>query len=122
MSKGFGGINHNLLIDSLKIHHIHAEIIQLITSLYSDYDISILTDNSMTSPIKVQRGILQGDSLLLLLFSLIVNTLINTTKFKKANLIIRIDKYHTFGIKKQKVTSFSHPSQSETKKATYQKQ
>ena len=122
MSNGFGGINHNLLIDSLKIHHIHAEIIQLITSLYSDYDISILTDNSMTSPIKVQRGILQGDSLLLLLFSLIVNTLINTTKFKKANLIIRIDKCHTFGIKKQKVTSFSHPSQSETKKATYQKQ
>ena len=43
---------HNFLIESLKILQMPAVIIQLITSLHSDYDISILTDNFMTSPIK----------------------------------------------------------------------
>ena len=37
----------------------------------------------MTSPIKVQRGVLQGDSLSPLLFNLIVNTLINKIKSEK---------------------------------------
>ena len=58
-------------------------IITLITSLYTDYTISIITDTFMTSPIKVQRGVLQADSLLPLLFDLIVNTLINTIKSEK---------------------------------------
>ena len=118
---------------------------QLITSLYSDYDISILTGSFMTST----RAVLQGDSLLPLLFNLIVKTLINTAKSKKikcmgyvyqgylspkhwfqfvdytatvtalekdnqlicnvfikwttwADLIIRVDKCHAFGIEKNK--------------------
>ena len=37
----------------------------------------------MTSPIKVQRGVLQGDSLSPLLFNLIVNTLIIMIKSEK---------------------------------------
>ena len=37
----------------------------------------------MTSPIKVQRGVLQGVSLLPLLFNLILNTSINTIKSEK---------------------------------------
>ena len=75
LNNAFGEVNHNLLIESLKIHHLPAEIIQLITSLCSNYDISFLPDNFMTSPIKIQRGVLQGDSLLPLLFNLRVNTL-----------------------------------------------
>ena len=70
LKNAFGEVNHNLLIESLKIHHVPVEIIQLILSPYTDYDISILTDNFMTSPIKVQRGVLQGDSLSPLLFNL----------------------------------------------------
>ena len=83
IKNAFGEVNHNVLTKSLKIHHVPAEKIQLITTLYSDYDTSILTDSVMTSPIKIQRGILQWDSLSPLLFSLIVNTLINTVKSKK---------------------------------------
>ena len=37
----------------------------------------------MTSPVKVQRGVLQGDNLSPLLFDLIVNALINTIKSEK---------------------------------------
>ena len=40
-------------------------------------------DNFMTSPIKVESGVLQGDSLSPLIFKLIVNTLINTANFEK---------------------------------------
>ena len=37
----------------------------------------------MTTTIRVHRDILQGDSLSLLLFNLIINTLINTIKYDK---------------------------------------
>ena len=57
----FGEVSHNLLIESLKIHNVPPEIISFITSLYFDYDISILSDNFMTSPIKAQREVLQRD-------------------------------------------------------------
>ena len=77
---------HNILIESVKILHIQAVIIQLITSLHSDYDISILTDNFMTSPIKVQRAVAQDDTQSPLLFNLIVNILIKTVKSIKVNV------------------------------------
>ena len=40
-------------------------------------------DSFMTSPIRVHRGVLQGDGLSLVLFNLILNTLINTIKSEK---------------------------------------
>ena len=83
LKNAFGEVNHNLLVQTLKIHHVPDNIITLISSLYTDYTISIITDTFMTSPIKVQRGVLQGDSLSPLLFNLIVNTLTNTIKSEK---------------------------------------
>ena len=80
LKNAFSEVNCNLLVETLKIHHVLDNIITLITSLYRDYTISIITDTVMTSPIKLQRGVLQGDSLSPLLFNLIVNTLINTIK------------------------------------------
>ena len=58
-------------------------IITLITSLCIDYTILIVTDTFMASPIKVQRGVLQGVTLLPLLFNLIFNTSINSIKSEK---------------------------------------
>ena len=87
LKNAFGEVNHNLLMQTLKMHHVPDEVIQLISSLYSDYDISILTDEYMTSPITVQRGVLQGDSLSPLLFNLIVNSLINSIKSKKVECL-----------------------------------
>ena len=69
-----------LLVETLKIHHVPDNIISHITSLYTGYTLSIIADTFMTSPTKVQIGVLQGDSLSPLLFNLIVNTLINTIK------------------------------------------
>ena len=54
----------------------------ILQNLYSNY-ISILMDSFMTSPIRVYRGVLQGDSLSPLLFNNIINTLYNTIKYEK---------------------------------------
>ena len=63
LKNAFVEVNHNLLVETLKIHLVPDNIIPLITSLYTDYTILIIADAFMTSPIKVQKGVLQGDSL-----------------------------------------------------------
>ena len=78
LKNAFGEVNHHLLIETLKLYHITDNVITLMSSSYSSYDISILIESFMTSWIRVHRGVLQGDTLSLLLFSLIINTLINT--------------------------------------------
>ena len=83
LKNAFGEINHNLLVEALKIHHVPDNIITLITSLYTDYTVSIIIDTFMTSLIKVRRGVLQGDSLSPLLINLIVNTVINAIKSER---------------------------------------
>ena len=83
LKNAFGEVSHNLLVETLKIHHVPDNIITLITSSYTGYTISIITDTFMTLPIKIQRGVLQGDSLSPLLFNLTVNTLICTIKPQK---------------------------------------
>ena len=63
LKNAFGKVNHNLLVETLKIHHVPDKLVTLITTLYTDYTISIITDTFVILPIKVQRGVLQGDSL-----------------------------------------------------------
>ena len=58
----------------------------LITSLYTDYFISVALDSYLTSLVKVRRGVLQDDSLSPLSFNLTVNTLITTIKNKKSQM------------------------------------
>ena len=83
LKNAFGEVDHKLLAEVLKYHKVPDHIITLITSLYTDYFISVATDSYLTSSVKVRRGVLQGDSLSPLLFNLIVNTLITTIKKEK---------------------------------------
>ena len=69
LKNAFGEVNHNLIKSILKIHHIPDEIISMIENLYTDYGISILTKDFITAPMPVERGVLQGDCLPLLLKS-----------------------------------------------------
>ena len=80
LKNAFSEVNHQLLIETLKPHHVPDDVITLTLALFSDYDISTLTDSFMTSSIRVHRGVLQGDSLSSLLFNLVISTLINTIK------------------------------------------
>ena len=53
LKNAFGEVNHNLLVQTLKIHHVPDNVITLITSLYTDYKMSIIADAVMTLLIKV---------------------------------------------------------------------
>ena len=85
LKNALGEVSHDLLLSVLKYHHIHDHIINLVKSLYTNYQLTIATDSYVTSPITVRRGVLQGDSLSPLLFNLVVNTLINTIKQDNPN-------------------------------------
>ena len=63
LKNAFGEVHHNLIKSILKCHHIPDEIIGMIGNLYTDYGISILTNNFITVPISIERGVLQGDCL-----------------------------------------------------------
>ena len=52
---------------------------------YDEFYLSITTKSFFTNPIKVDRGVLQGDCLSPLLFNLCTNTLVNTVKNEKLN-------------------------------------
>ena len=155
LKNAFGEVHHNLIKSVLKYHNIPTSVIDLINSLYSDYSISITTKDFVTNPIKVKRGVLQGDCLSPLIFNLCMNTLIKSIKSEKisclgyvldkiltprhwlqfaddtaivtslqednqllcnvfskwcswADLIIRVDKCHTFGIKKSATASIQY--------------
>ena len=70
LKNAFGKASHDLLILTLKYHHMLDHIIFLVKSLYTDYQLTVETDSYVTSPITVSRGVLQGHSLSRLLFNL----------------------------------------------------
>ena len=80
LKNAFGEVSHKLIAKSLRFHHVPEEVIELISSQYDNYCISVLTKQYMTSPVRVEIGQLQGDSLFPLLFNLILNTLIRSIK------------------------------------------
>ena len=80
-------MHHTLQRTILEYHHIPTHVINIVESLYQDYFTSIATDEYITAPIRVSRGVLQGDSLSPLLFNLVVNMLINSIKQGKTSCI-----------------------------------
>ena len=79
----FGGVHHNLIYEVLKYHHVPDHIKNLIVSLYTDFQTSIITDQFSTTSITVGRGVLQGDCLSSLLFNMSFNTFIQHIKTEK---------------------------------------
>ena len=87
LKNAFGEVHHNLIKSVLQYHHLPPPVIQMIEDLYTDYHISFMTNAFTTHPIKVNRGVLQGDCLSPLLFNMVINTLINTIKNKKVECL-----------------------------------
>ena len=75
---------------SLKFHHVPEHVINIIGNFYSDYYISVGTKNFITNPIRVEKGVLQGDCLSPILFNLCFNTLLKTIEDER----IKIMGYH----------------------------
>ena len=83
LKNAFGEVHHNLIQEVLEYHHIPDHIKSIIRSLYSDFQISIITEQFNTPFITVGRGVLQGDCLSPLLFNMAFNTFIQHIKSEK---------------------------------------
>ena len=60
----------------LHYHHVPPELIECIMSLYQDFATTVITDSYAMSFLRIERGVLQGNSLSLLIFNLLINTFI----------------------------------------------
>ena len=159
LKNAFGEVHHNLIYEVLDYHYIPNHVKNLIRSLYTDFQTSIITEEFSTPFITVGRGVLQGDCLSPLLFNMTFNTFIQHIKSQKyrqlgfwntiengitlnplhwfqfaddaavisggekenqillnrftiwcrwSDMIIRVDKRSTFGIKKQLTKSIQY--------------
>ena len=80
LKNAFGEVHHNLITEVLNYHHMPKKIQKLISSLYTGFHTSVITKSFATPYILVGRGVLQGDPLSPLTFSLIFNTFIRYIK------------------------------------------
>ena len=80
LKNAFGSVSHDLIRASLKYHHLPSKFLQLFNSIYNDSYISVAVNKDWTGPIKVDRGVLQGDPSSPMLFNLCFNTLMVTLK------------------------------------------
>ena len=92
-----GEVHHNLIYEVLKYHHIPDHIKNLIVSLYTDFQTSIITDQLSTPFITVGRGVLQGDCPSPLLFNMSFNALIQHIKTEQL-LVAKKEKISYFSI------------------------
>ena len=83
LKNAFGEVHHNLIYEVLNYHHIPDHIKNIISSLYTDIQTSIITEQFSTPFITVGRGVLQGDCLSPLLFNMSFNTFIQHIKLEK---------------------------------------
>ena len=61
LKNAFGEVHHSLIKSVLRFHHIPEEINCIVKLLYSDFRLSIITNDFYTNYIAVQKGVLQGD-------------------------------------------------------------
>ena len=87
LRNAFGEVHNSLLRKVLDFHHIPHELRELILEMYRDFYVTIGTMGDTICPIKLERGVLQGDCLSPLLFNLFFNTLIQTVKQRKVNCL-----------------------------------
>jgi len=83
LKNAFGEVHHNLIEEVLLYHHIPAKAKALISSLYTDFHTSVITDDFLTPAIPVRKGVLQGDCLSPLLFNMCFNTFIQYIRQEK---------------------------------------
>ena len=83
LKNAFGEVHHNIIPVVLKHHHVPEEIVNIVKSLYVRFHTTVTTSRFSTEFLPVSKGVLQGDCLSPLLFSLLFNTLIQYIKSDK---------------------------------------
>jgi len=85
LKNDIGEVHHNLISEVLKYHHIPDHIQILISSRYSNFRTTIISNSFQTPFIFVGRGVLQGDCLGPFTFNLSFKTFINYISAQKFN-------------------------------------
>ena len=80
LKNAFGEVDHMLIKTTLGYHHIPDFASDIILNIYNDFYTTILTKSYVTDYIRVEKGVLQGDSLSPLLFNMVINTFIQPIK------------------------------------------
>ena len=119
LKNAFGEVSHSLIPTVLQFHHIPREMQNIIREIYSGFSTSIATKTFVTSPLQVEKGVLQGDCLSPLLFNMLFNTFIQRlTKSKEFNQlnyrydnIIQPRNWFQFADDAVAVTSSEHENQ-----------
>ncbi|CAB4030260.1 Hypothetical predicted protein [Paramuricea clavata] len=83
LKNAFSELHHNLIHEVLQYRHIPGQINNLIRSLYTNFQTSIITEQFSTPSIIIGRGVLQGDCLSPLLFNMSFNTFVQHIKSEK---------------------------------------
>ena len=74
----FGEAHHNFIKCALEHHHAPSKIADLFQDIYTDSFVQVSFNSQTTPPIRVARGVQQGDPASPLLFNLGFNTLMTT--------------------------------------------
>ena len=85
LKNAFGEVHHNLIKEVLIHHYVPSNIQTLISSLYESFKTSIINDYFTTPAILVSQGVLQGDCLSPLLFSMCFNIFFNSLRKRSTN-------------------------------------
>ena len=83
LKNAFGEVHHSLIQSVLLDHYILDEINCIVKILYSDFHISVISNDFHTKYIAVEKGVVQGDSVSPLIFNLIINTFMQLVKEEK---------------------------------------
>ena len=75
-----GEVDHMLIKTTLGYHHIPDFASDIILNIYNDFYMTILTKSYATDFIRVEKGVLQGDSLSPLLFNMVISKFIQHIK------------------------------------------
>ncbi len=82
LKNAFGEVHHNLIYEVLDYYHIPVHIKDLIRSLYTNFQASVITEQFNPPFVTIGRGVLQGDCLSPLLFNMTFNTFIQRIDVK----------------------------------------
>ena len=83
LKSAFGEEHYDLMPVVLNYHHIPPELIECIMSFYKDCATTVVTDSYTTSFLRIERGVLQGDCLSLIIFDLFINRFIQYVRQEK---------------------------------------
>ena len=75
LRNAFGSVHHDLIRAALQYHHLPNSFISIFNSVYSNSYISVAVNRDWSRPIRVDRGVLQGDPSSPIIFNLCFNTL-----------------------------------------------